>query len=290
MSFCGNFNFRNQVESLIYNDLFNVNGNSAVLFKNILKDWYEKVICLRTADNSVWQSTSLPPNTEIKIGKQKDALLDVDKSVFSPNNIISNLKQKAYTHIGHDTPVWIIPDSVNENLWDTLRIMIISQDPRRDLAGNGVLLSTPFGLHCQAYYNGKIETRIAARLQNMQKNGKQISLYFTEAYKLFVKDPKNNGSISMNLLNGYDGMFKSILDKEIELFKPDLIVCWGSFSSNLLLGKNFDFFDASIYDGHKVLPVMHTSGLAAGHRKQACNELGFDNDEDMYVDSIYNAL
>lgn len=82
MSFCGNFNFRNQVESLIYNDLFNVNGNSAVLFKNILKDWYEKVICLRTADNSVWQSTSMPPNTEIKIGKQKDALLDVDKSVF----------------------------------------------------------------------------------------------------------------------------------------------------------------------------------------------------------------
>lgn len=290
MSFCGNFNFRNQVENLIYDDLFNVDKNSVTPFKNILKDWYEKVICLRTADNSVWQKTSMQPGTEIKIGKQKDVLLDVDKSIFSPNNIISDLLQKGYTHIGHDTPVWIIPDSVNENLWDTLRIMIISQDPRRDLAGNGVLLSTPFGLHCEAYNNGKIETRIAARLQNMQKNEKQISLYFTDAYKLFVKDSKNDESISTNLLNEYNGMFKSILNKEIELFKPDLIVCWGSFSTNLLLGKNFDFFDTSIYDGHKVFPVVHTSRKAANHRKQACNKLGFDNDEDMYVATIYNAL
>lgn len=290
MSFCGNFNFRNQVENLIYNGLFNVSANSTISFKAILKDWYEKAICLRTADNNAWMSASMPFDTAIKIGRQKDALLDVDKSVFLPNNIISNLLQKGYTHIGHDTPVWIIPDSVNENLWDTLRIMIISQDPRRDLVGNGVLLSTPFGLHCQAYYDGKIETRIADRLHKMQKNGKHISLYFTDAYKLFVEDSQNDKSKSTSLLNEYNDIFKCILDKEIELFKPNLIVCWGRESANLLLEENIGFFNAGVYNGGKVLPVCHTSGLAAGCRKEIRERLNYENDEDMYVTEIYNAL
>lgn len=290
MSFCSNSNFRNQVEDLIYNDLFSVSTGSAIPFRSILKDWYDKITSLQTSNNTVWQSTSMSPNTMIRIGRKKDALLDVGKSVFSSNNIIDDLLKKGYTHIGHDVPVWLIPDSVNGNLSATLRIMIIGQDPRRDLEGDGILLSTPFGLHCQAYYNDKIETRIADRLLNMQKNGKGISLYFTDSYKLFVKDSKNPESVSTKLLKEYSEVFTSILNKEIELFKPDLIVCWGGFSAKQVLGKKTEYFQITDYNGYKVLPVMHTSGLAAGSRKKIREKLGFDHDEEMYVGEIYNAL
>lgn len=292
MGFCCNTGFRRQIIELLYNELFDMPVNSGASFKNfqVLEEWYKMMISLQNADNQVWLSSATLRHTSMEVGRKKDILLNCDKHLFAVNNVMTHLAKKGYTHIGHDVPVWLTPDLIGEDIFSTKRIMIISQDPRRDLPGNGVLLSSPFGLHCQAYCKGQLETNIATRLLNKQKDGKGISLYFTDFYKLYAKDLANPKSISTKLLNGYNVQFKSILDKEIELFQPDLIVTFGGFSSDKLMGKGHGYWGVVDCKGHKALPVYHTSGLAAGARKKARAKWGYEKDEDMYTEMIYNAL
>ena len=67
--------------------------------------------------------------------------------------------------------------------------------------------------------------------------------------------------------------FKPILCKEIDIFKPNLILCSGSKSIESLLGQKVAFWDKShTYNGIPVLPSIHIAGTASHSWKDTLGE------------------
>lgn len=292
MSFCGNIGFRKKIIDLLYNELFD---NT---FKNskTLENWYELIRMNVNVNNSKWRTIPnivIPPRTN-------DALLECPQSNFGVSKRITDLLK--CNDFGHDTPVWFNKDSINSNNEEDSfdfdnnekdpldlnykRIMFISQDPKRNNRNpNYLYISTPFGFHCKDYRKGKLMTKIVRKLLN--NNGdKNICVYLTDFYKFYI-NPINTGiSINSSLINNNRRKFEHVLKKELELFKPDLIVTFGEEVT-----KNFiSFYSNSFnsFDKLSILPVIHTSNQAGAikARNSYRTKMGYKTDEDMYVDII----
>ena len=167
-------------------------------------------------------------------------------------------------NVGHDLPIWYTPcdesngeetiicpecdDTENCTFTDVRlkgkRIMIIGLEPMRKNQNPGwITLSTPWGLHNRDYREGKQIISMGTHLvsgsstssgnqakwmyifvKSLLRNG--ASVYLTDAYKLFFNH--NINSTSPAPLNPSQiSLFTQIIDREIDLFRPDLIFALG---------------------------------------------------------------
>lgn len=312
MSFCDDANFRQQIIDLLYGSLFD--PSARFRSNKVLEIWYNLMEKYINYPNSGWiASPSLPTNTNFRIGAKNDIMLECCSNYYSPlGNVFNDCLKNGYTHLGHDVPIWY--NSVEGNK----RIMIVSQDPRRDIASKNLFLSSPFGLHCFDY-----RTRNNEVMQDIVNAilGKEHSVYLTDLYKAFALDLQDEDKKSIDLMSSSKRQFVEIFKKEIELYKPDLILLMGAEVANVLLGaKNYnktiisgpprkmnslgDYFNphythrsTHIDRNIRVIPILHTSGNDHGQKKLAVDYLKgngvllqTDGIKDMFVKLIKNLI
>ena len=173
--------------------------------------------------------------------------------------------------IGLDLPTWF---NLKNN---DRRIMLVAQDPLRNnkwysdveiskedkkiKPGNkedyiclGALVSSPFGLHGKSWRDKKNGGgRMALLVEKLIEHG--YGVYLTDCRKYFVYDHKESAAYSSTKME----LYKSILEKEIEIIKPSCIVAMGNQAHNYcreLLGND-----------HRLEYVPHFSGAATWKAK-----------------------
>lgn len=288
MSFCDDANFRQQIIDLLYNRLF----NPSTIFRSnqVLEIWYKLMENNINNPNSGWiASPSLPTNTNFRIGAKNDIMLECCSNYYSSlGKVFDYCLTNGYTHLGHDVPIWYNFVEGNKK-----RIMIVSQDPRRDIASNNLFLSSPFGLHCFEY-----RTRNDEVMQDIVNAilDEGHSVYLTDLYKAFASGPQNKKSIA--LMSSFKGDFVDIFEKEIALYNPNLIICFGNDATNALLTKKvkvaygtIQTYKASIKE-YKVLSLPHISGANNRCWKKILNKKPCTaNNKAMYInEKISNTL
>lgn len=150
--------------------------------------------------------------------------------------------------IGLDLPTWF-----NIQV-DNIRIMIIAQDPLRNTKWyercHDAIISSPFGIHDASHRKkgngGKMVNSVIDEL--VQKG---FGIYLTDANKYFVHDRKTSNSYSESKLKVYS----DILQKELDLVKPNLCVCFGKIAKDVL-----DKCTTNV----KIIILPHLSGSARG--------------------------
>ena len=267
ISFVGESNFRQNVIDILEKYLLGsgrknnysyskANPKSPTFTKNFypnnLDDWYNN-----SKTKGIIKNLNISRKKRKKTYPQKEGFISASTLKVSTTNLLASPNG---VMAGLDTPVWldfdgidwkkekIKPNPKNSNE----RIMVISQDPRRDQDEMGypthskcIALSTPFGWHDFDWRNGLNKDRKNG-LNNDRKNGlnnlipqifkevlgnKKVSLYFTDVYKLRGMEPANIDKSNI-------AIYKDILEQEIKLFKPDLIVAAGQEASKVLLKMN----------------------------------------------------
>lgn len=182
--FCPDDKFRGYVVDILCGNLFTNNAKNNLL--NIYKEMDNKI------DNN-GANLLYPMNA---------GLLNscIDKQ---------NINQNGNIYAGHDLPVWL----GNPKKADT-RIMVVSQDPRRsekemgqiglNVNTGGIALSSPFGLHSSKWRSSKktglIHYLFTEMIDEYSKEGKTLSVYYTDVYKLrgvdaIVTDINNTKSL-----------------------------------------------------------------------------------------------
>ena len=97
--------------------------------------------------------------------------------------------------------------------------------------------------------------------------------YLTDLYKFFISDKKSSLNIIAGSHSTVANSFKFILDKEIDYFKPNLILCFGNKSIESLLDEKVAFWDKSHkYNGIPVLPSIHIAGTACNSWKDTLGQ------------------
>ena len=205
---------------------------------------------------------------------------------------------------GLDLPVWLGNPTEDK----VIKIMIISQDPRRSLAEMAdhcpcIALSSPFGLHDLDWRSKPKEgllPRVCKKIKDEfeEKENKKICFYFTDFYKFSkantsLKGVKDNSKVDISNINEY----LNILKDEIDAYAPSIILLMGAEVANVLLGANKynkttisgsprkmtslgDYFNPyythsskHINSNIRVIPILHTSGNDHGQKKLAVDYL-----------------
>ncbi|TXE08567.1 hypothetical protein ES711_08680 [Gelidibacter salicanalis] len=172
--------------------------------------------------------------------------------------------------LGVDFPFWFGDLKANIK-----RIMIVGVDPLRNKTDfkkanihQNVLISTPYALHSETARNG-ITKAYWAFVESLSANH---FVYLTDIYKSFfyVDNPKMTRSY--NYYPKQQGSVenqRSILIKEIDFLKPDVIITFGSIAFLKLtskkyvkLGNGIDYNKTYLEEFNEipVLPFMHLSG------------------------------
>ena len=140
------------------------------------------------------------------------------------------IQRKKSIYAGHDLPVWL-NDPGNADI----RIMVISQDPRRSEkemiennkengmpTSNVISISTPFGLHFKNWRSHKLKGLVHYLFEDMKNKfcAKKLSIYYTDIYKFRGVDSKYLDTPNIDL-------YIKVLSCEIQLFKPDVILLMG---------------------------------------------------------------
>lgn len=200
-----------------------------------------------------------------------DMRVNINKNLYKiyplPNILQSSVNtsllvdQNGKLIAGHDLPVWLSNSEKAPNK-ATHRIMIIACDPRRnkaEMTSGGVIMdigiSSPFGVH-SGFWRSKRGKGVIPSVINfcILDKYEDVSVYVTDAYKLRKADGIS-GKSTLDKKN--IDRYKIILKKEIELFKPTLII---------LLGNHVQaFFKGLILNGSfATLDITHPSGSANG--------------------------
>lgn len=155
------------------------------------------------------------------------------KPLKESNIKLDNLSNQNLIYAGLDLPVW-----QNDPKNAKIRIMVISQDPRRsnkemeqnDMERPPVIsISTPFGLHSKKWRSHKSKGLVHYLFDDLKKdyrnNPEELSIYYTDIYKL-----RGVESVLIDAAN-YD-VYKEVLIKEMELFSPNVILLLGNAAQN----------------------------------------------------------
>lgn len=232
MSFCGDYNFRNNV----------INGLYGCLPPQLLSviNWRYDEMRKNTCLPHQYLPQPNPPISGVRVlTNTKDTLLEVNSSLFTGVNSLTPFWSSP--NVGHDLPTWMdepldikpsrrISTPVDFFDFKRKKIMIISQDPlRKGKPHNNMYLSSVFGMHSISWRGNRTTTQIFNRLVKQE----DCCVYLTDYNKLYV-----NGSNISHL----SSVFKNMLDVEIRLFNPDKIVTLGKAASSALLGASFNLF------------------------------------------------
>ena len=235
---CGGGKFIQDVLTIVATDIFCSDAN----FRSFLYARYEQMsdnFYNKDYDDISWD---IGGSHNVVDEKKQDARLAVPQSLVK-----SDLEKVArlfdYYNFGHDLPVWLVADGVHD-INHCPRVMILSEDPLRDGDDNGFLyLSTPFGVHCHSFRRQQWdkETGYPLKLaENIVNAGGAV--WMSDFMKFFAYEKrKHEKDDDKRLLNpirkyyfveenglSYEGLFQYCLHREIEVFKPDIIITLGS--------------------------------------------------------------
>lgn len=276
--FCGNPVFRDNVIHTLY-------GSFPQSVIDLIYWRYEQMMAHVFTPHQNWLPSPFP-NTAVL--RTRDVLFEVDNSYFSSVPSMNRLWQ--YQNIGHDLPVWLdrpLDDTYPQYPCDCFdsnkkRVMIVAQDPlRSNRKAGAITISSVFGMHSKDWRGNRITTQI---FNELLRN--DCCLYLTDFNKLFIESRET----SLSHVNAFKNKFLTMLDQEIVLFKPDLIVTWGKQASGQLINGSFQSFPPRTtpykYKGVKVLPVYHTNFPMS---KNYIARKGAKSKVDLYVQEILKA-
>lgn len=152
--------------------------------------------------------------------------------------------------IGLDLPTWF---NIEE---DKPQIMLIFQDPLRGKCYQeckDAVLSSPFGLqdatHRSRANGGKMANELVKRLTDSG-----LGVYLTDSHKYFISDHKTSDAYSLV----FEETYTKILEKEISIVKPAILVLFGNHAGHIL--HNVVLENPNLIYNYLVLP--HLSGTA----------------------------
>src|SRR5574344_74945 len=212
ISFVGESNFRQNVIDILEKYLLGsgrknnysyskANPKSPTFTKNFypnnLDDWYNN-----SKTKGIIKNLNISRKKRKKTYPQKEGFISASTLKVSTTNLLASPNG---VMAGLDTPVWldfdgidwkkekIKPNPKNSNE----RIMVISQDPRRDQDEMGypthskcIALSTPFGWHDYDWRNDG-RYNLTEQIFKGVLAKKKVSLYFTDVYKLRRMEPSD---------------------------------------------------------------------------------------------------
>lgn len=181
--------------------------------------------------------------------------------------------------IGLDLPTWF-----NVQV-DNVRIMLIAQDPLRDAKWyeecHDAIVSSPFGMHDATHRkSGSGGKMVDLLINGLIKKG--FAIYLTDANKYFVHDREMSKTYAKNRLKTYT----DILQKELDLVRPNLCVCLGKKAKEVL--------DKCMINAKSIV-LPHLSGTARGaivKRFPILEDIKAtaENVANVYVDEIVESL
>lgn len=239
-------------------------------FANLLKARYDQMGTLyynTQYDDDGWNLREFGC-VNCATANKKDARLKVPRNKINSNNF-SVTRLFDYDNFGHDMPVWLSYD----NDPNARRVMIVSQDPKRDndIHGN-IYLSTPFGLHSKDWRKGNAQVRRIAHI--LMNQG--YCVYFTDSMKFYAGDGTVvRQSIRDNDRDGYKGIFSDVLNVEIEKVNPQVIIKLGDdaldseYVDSVYASSHnaFHGFGLQEIGGRRVISAYHPNGTRGAMKR-----------------------
>ncbi len=235
--------------------------------RKILQDRYSRMKKLYgtvSADDSEWKQTGCDI---ADTNKHKDVLLGIPRSLFASDNVMwcgenGILGRK---DVGLDLPTWMELKGSN----GTVRIMIVASEPKRAIHTSGNLwLSSPWAFHSKDYRERQRNPWMRTIVESFMRD-KQAVVYLTDCRKIYDAD-----EIAQN---SYEEEYKTCLEKEFDLFKPTVLIGYGSNVYRVLKSalkvKSPCGFSQMVCDGHhedeyngiRTLIFAHPSRMNACH-------------------------
>lgn len=190
-----------------------------------------------------------------------------------------------HANFGHDMPTWMVKEGVE----NPLRVMIVSQDPRRTGHPAGSLvLSTPFGFHSRDYRDVCCQNAVLCRLVERLLEA-NTCVYLTDCMKFYTDDIVEGGNPPQNYvrpnLRRYRGLFKAALDAEIAAYAPNVVLTLGNEAADFVgaahPGKGLT---PQPLNGRTVIAAYHT-----GAHLPVINNLGFPNTQE-YFNQVFTTV
>lgn len=199
-----------------------------------------------------------------------------DDLVISNETVSSNFDLPVdKSQVGIDFPTWF---NINSSV--TKKIMLLGIDPLRhkdefntpeiNIYSNAII-GTPYALHRQTMRhgaNGQPKTYWEFIKSLLDEN---YGVYLTDIFKVFFMSQNQRSYNNKNFIENKKHL-KQILDIEIRILNPDLIIVLGNKPLQLLNKKGIKISSKIskdlIYNNIPLLPMVHLSGLASGGRKK----------------------
>lgn len=183
-----------------------------------------------------------------------------------------------HANFGHDMPTWMVRRGVE----NPLRVIIVSQDPRRTGHPAGSLvLSTPFGFHSRDYRAVHCQNPVLCRLVERLLEA-DACVYLTDCMKFYTDDIVEGGKPPQNYVHAYlcqyRGLFRAALDAEIAAYAPDVIVTLGNEAAGSVGAAHpKEGLTPQPLNGRTVIAAYHT-----GARPLVIRNLGFQNTQEYF--------
>jgi uracil-DNA glycosylase len=172
--------------------------------------------------------------------------LHPDGCIFHPRGMYNTPHQNLMTAYNQSNLVGIdLPSSLTNETNDQ-KIIIIGEDPIRDIEVSGKqptydIIGTPFGFHNYDIRNYKRPNYFNI-VQGLIHKG--YNVYCTDVFKIWIQDPNNNQAVDMTPDNELPNAL-NLLKKEINLVKPNYILLFGNevqdkVLSNLILNNKYN--------------------------------------------------
>jgi len=187
--------------------------------------------------------------------KKKPEIKSLPKSLCNQWGFLEPLWDRA-TDLGHDLPTWFSCGTGEP----TKKIMIVSQDPlRNNLPMDNLHLSSPFGFHCAEYRSSASDLVLQVVCHLLEENA---AIYLTDAMKVYFSFANQatclkcrQAYLSSTQFN-WKKEFRSVVDREILLFDPTLVVLMGKPVINMMLDR-FNSQDFNTYE----MPLLSSGSL-----------------------------
>ena len=196
---------------------------------------------------------------------------DIDKNYMLDGSSINTsvnknrLLERGFFYAGHDLPVWINSQEINEVLKTDCRIMILGRDPRRkpyemyemNPTQDQTSVYSPFGMHCRLHRRKTQEIPYLTNeiIRCATSCNKTVSVYITDFYKF----KRTNGSV-MDILN--KRLYNAVYQDEIATFMPHVIILLGKDVMKAVgLPLSTPYFSIQKKGNQFYLPIPHPSGL-----------------------------
>ena len=216
-------------------------------------------------------------HSEDKVLRESNRHLPIERLIRFDSNTIKN--KKSY---GVDVPVWF-----TNKQGGSFKIFLLAMDPLRgvnDHVVNKASWNTPFSIHQKTGNN---------YFPSIEKLAETYEVYVTDVYKLFYREEANSKAVSNESIDFISQpIHLEILQSELSIFQPNLILCLGKHAIRGLAQLNNWTPNHTIvselhnynFQGIPTFAIPHASGLASKWAQKFMRLNGFfDYSQKKYI-------